>query len=794
MGNETVNAKLGKLLLNFSNTSFKPTASVLSPSESSVAAGSFVKHCANISESFGKEDDDSQKDNKIGSTEIKEQNDDLVNEDIDKKTGEKAIENLVDIQDIQSEKNKEFMVPEKESERKLLSSGDNLENNPIQQTKKDMGFEKSKDKNFERHKRETISLTPQDTKEILSAVTYSENEKNNLFDSSGSSSEEDEQVDEKKQFKKMEEPQDFSAMNDNTTDASHNNKGSTKEVTQVLDGLNFKNTPDLPAGEPKHKDHAGVENLRVKTLSTENISDDNLAPPTPTVHKESKARILNRVQVAAKSKKELKMQEKEINEKFQKESQLLMSHRENAKKNLSNASSIEKKNNDSNHIVKKDDLHKTAFDFQKFLTILKNKDAEPILKYSKSFLNGFSKRNWNVSEQIKLISDFKNFIYEKMSQNPPFSGMNEQEFINSQEGMEKLIMNRLYDQVFSPVIPRDKLSKSHLLDLKKDNRLNNQILRFNWINKKHLDLDFDDTFDLENFKKFATAELIKINNYRSPRDKIICVLNSCKVISGILKQSGMESNADYFIPLLIYVVLQTDEDLKLNSNISYIERFRMENALIGEVSYYLSSFWAVIGFIENLNQESLSILQEEWDSHMNAFANGEDVNYDEEEAALELEIRKEQQNNRSNTKLEESSSNANINPFSLLFQPLQSFFLQSNIAEIFDNSSDEDSQTKGLEIGTSKQHDSFGASSIKAAFGTSNVATKTEEEIQKRKDSNRRKQAVFLAQQAYEKDIETTTTNLSEMFPSLEKELIRDVVVTKNGNSSLAAEELIEMI
>lgn len=27
-------------------------------------------------------------------------------------------------------------------------------------------------------------------------------------------------------------------------------------------------------------------------------------------------------------------------------------------------------------------------------------------------------------------------------------------------------------------------------------------------------------------------ELLKINNYKAPRDKLICILNSCKVIFG----------------------------------------------------------------------------------------------------------------------------------------------------------------------------------------------------------------------------------------------------------------------
>lgn len=100
------------------------------------------------------------------------------------------------------------------------------------------------------------------------------------------------------------------------------------------------------------------------------------------------------------------------------------------------------------------------------------------------------------------------------------------------------------------------------------------------------------------------SELLKIRSYRAPRDKIICVLNCCKVIfgewyrhflqnalltcSGLLKNAKSDSSADSFMPLLIYVVLQSNPD-HLVSNVQYILRFRNQEKLGGEAGYYLSS-------------------------------------------------------------------------------------------------------------------------------------------------------------------------------------------------------------
>lgn len=70
-------------------------------------------------------------------------------------------------------------------------------------------------------------------------------------------------------------------------------------------------------------------------------------------------------------------------------------------------------------------------------------------------------------------------------------------------------------------------------DKEKDNILHHKISIFQWIKEKHLDIP--ETEDNESFLTFAEAELLKMNNYKAPRDKLICILNCCKVIFGIKK-------------------------------------------------------------------------------------------------------------------------------------------------------------------------------------------------------------------------------------------------------------------
>lgn len=85
------------------------------------------------------------------------------------------------------------------------------------------------------------------------------------------------------------------------------------------------------------------------------------------------------------------------------------------------------------------------------------------------------------------------------------------------------------------------------------------------------------------------VELLKINSYRAPRDKLICILNCCIVLFGLIRHlEGESAGADKFLPLLIYVVIKADPE-QLVSNIQYISRFRQPAKLESEAGYYLTN-------------------------------------------------------------------------------------------------------------------------------------------------------------------------------------------------------------
>ncbi|KXN84246.1 Vacuolar protein sorting-associated protein 9a [Leucoagaricus sp. SymC.cos] len=253
------------------------------------------------------------------------------------------------------------------------------------------------------------------------------------------------------------------------------------------------------------------------------------------------------------------------------------------------------------------------FDFQKFLDQMKTRSAEPVSKYLRSFLSNFAKRTFTVNDQIKIINDFLNFISGQMRSCDVWKNASNAEFDNAMEGMEKLVMNRLYDFTFTPQVSRANPPRPVTTDdLERDRVLSQRIALFGWLEEKHLDVPTGE--GSKGFMMFAQQELLKINHYKAPRDKLICILNCCKVIFGLLRHLKKDEGADSFVPILIFVVLKANPD-HLLSNVEFINRFRNPAKLQSEAGYYLSSLMGAVSFIETMDHTSLSdITQEEFET------------------------------------------------------------------------------------------------------------------------------------------------------------------------------------
>lgn len=402
------------------------------------------------------------------------------------------------------------------------------------------------------------------------------------------------------------------------------------------------------------------------------------------------------------------------------------------------------------------------FDFHIFLEQLKKKSADPIVRYIRSFLISFNRQShtFSLQQKSKIVRDFKAFMHEKFTLFEPFASMDETDLENSREGLEKLIMNRVYVHCFPPeLIKKSAANNSGLVarSIAEDKEFSWQLEKFSWVNGNHLDVDLDKLTQLKartsaedlNFMQFAIKELKKINDYRAPRDKIICILNACKIIFGFLRVNNQETNADAFMPILILIIIKAKID-HLISNIQYIENFRGTEWLNhGETSYYLSSLQGAINFIQNLALDDLSIGKEEFDAHMEAWAANERIRK-QQEATENIPIEQP----RPQHGYQQDSA---MSPSSVLMTSAEMF--TKSISQFLSPSPQETPASE--------------AQTIRNQRGPGNNTEPNEEEA---------------------KRISETAAHLKEIFPNLDQAVLSDIVYLHKGDMDNSLDGCLQVV
>lgn len=445
------------------------------------------------------------------------------------------------------------------------------------------------------------------------------------------------------------------------------------------------------------------------------------------------------------------------------------------------------------------------FDFLRFVEQLKHKSADPIARYLKTFLSKFSQSHYTAEEQVKIINKFKSFIAERMEEYPPFSTLSEVQMDNALEGMEKLIMNRLYTKTFSPEMPANKSTDDHEEDILRDRVLDDKISIWHWVEGRHLDIPNWFLRNGEAFVNLASDQLSKLNQFRAPRDKVICLLNCCKVIFGLLRQSKSEENADSFLPILIYVVIKAHPS-HLISNLNYIQRFRNPDKLNGEAGYYLSSLHGAVSFIETLDRSNLSISDEEFNEKVDesvktmasktqsmAAASKNSKNPPHTPTDSRTPERTESPSDSAIKRRGTPVASGSLTPSAILQNsagiftaPLKSLgrFFESDPALQDSTPQTEQSDPVSTDTPTPPSVPSTDKPKPKTNDGLS------PEELAAQQISVEEQEAQRISRLEFENVVQT----LSQMFPGLDKEVITDVVTEKQGRVGAAVDTCLALV
>ncbi len=106
--------------------------------------------------------------------------------------------------------------------------------------------------------------------------------------------------------------------------------------------------------------------------------------------------------------------------------------------------------------------------------------------------------------------------------------------------------------------------------------------------------------------QLAQKELQKINTYKAPRDKLVCILNCCRVINNLLLNVSLATNdnpsgADDFLPILIYIVIKVSLSLLFLCFLTYLGLcLKLMLATMGnsQKTYVISVFSFLLGIVK----------------------------------------------------------------------------------------------------------------------------------------------------------------------------------------------------
>ncbi|KAL9648627.1 hypothetical protein ABK040_016259 [Willaertia magna] len=245
------------------------------------------------------------------------------------------------------------------------------------------------------------------------------------------------------------------------------------------------------------------------------------------------------------------------------------------------------------------------FDFKNFTNKLKDKSVSDIARKIKRFVFEIKKTEYTNDLNI-IVHTFIEGITIEIKEHPLWKNANDNDITNVREGLEKYITNKIYEKVFSPTID----------DIEKDNEIASRLSLFKRvIEPENLDLS-KKTIEDFSFQR-AVDELKKMNTYKTPRDKMICISNCCHIVMSIVKKHvNSNASADDFIPLLIFTVLKANPP-HLHSNIKFIYEYRNPEFLNGPTSYFLTSLESAMTFWIACDHQMLNMDEKKFKNLLN---------------------------------------------------------------------------------------------------------------------------------------------------------------------------------
>lgn len=249
------------------------------------------------------------------------------------------------------------------------------------------------------------------------------------------------------------------------------------------------------------------------------------------------------------------------------------------------------------------------FDYEAFLRRMRHPACRPIVTRTKEFIQRLRRQPPpSTSQLVHQYRDYMDASMEMIRENPVWRLMGDVrpgEYELAREGMEYLLTNQLHGVLFAPPEDRDR-----------DAQIERKIILYaDWLQPCHLDLPAGVKGEEEALRA-AVTQFCRVNEYVTPRDKLICLFNGCRHLQHLVEALTLDAGADELLPVLIFALLKS-RIAQLHSNLQYISRFRDGRVLAGERGGYLfTGLLAASTFIEGMEQQSLLVGEQEYAERM----------------------------------------------------------------------------------------------------------------------------------------------------------------------------------
>uniref|UniRef100_A0A8D0X6C2 GTPase-activating protein and VPS9 domain-containing protein 1 n=1 Tax=Sus scrofa TaxID=9823 RepID=A0A8D0X6C2_PIG len=213
-------------------------------------------------------------------------------------------------------------------------------------------------------------------------------------------------------------------------------------------------------------------------------------------------------------------------------------------------------------------------------------------KKIREFIQDFQKLT-AADDKTAQVEDFLQFLYGAMAQDVIWQNASEEQLQDAQLAIERSVMNRIFKLAFYPNqdgdILRDQVLHEHIQRLSKV------------VTANHRALQIPEVYLREAPWPSAQSEIRTISAYKTPRDKVQCILRMCSTIMNLLSLANEDSvpGADDFVPVLGFVLIKANPPCLL-STVQYISSF-YASCLSGEESYWWMQFTAAVEFIKTID-------------------------------------------------------------------------------------------------------------------------------------------------------------------------------------------------